>query len=74
MEEYDDITINYKSLITKLKNHRKKLESEKPYGWEWETNGINAAILIAGLCRVEEKHAQDVLDGTEPPEEAHNGE
>lgn len=51
----EDIMISHSALLEKLKAHRKKLEEKKPYGWEWECNGINAAILIAGICRVEAK-------------------
>ena len=58
----EDIRISYEALMEKLKAHRRKLEAEKPYGWEWEENGINAAILMAGLCRAEAN------------KEAHNGE
>lgn len=68
----EDIQISYSKLMERLKEHRKKLETEKPYGWEWEENGINAAILLAGLCRAEARNlpavdAVEVEHGTWMP-------
>ena len=48
----DDL-ISYNALLEKLEERWKKIADQKAYGWEYELNGINTAILLAVVCRME---------------------
>lgn len=62
MTTESDVMISYNDLLARLRDIRKKLEAEKLYGWEFEVNGINAAILAEGTCRIEARHREEAKD------------
>ena len=63
--------IDADALKRRLIKRREEIASERRYGWEWEYNGLNCAILLTGLEAVEnpirpEPHWIPVTE--EPPE------